>query len=168
MSQQPTPLEKNHLQRYKKPILLSIVIVIVAIVLVSPIIPIHYTVTETRTRNLRYSSEVYGIYNVPKIVNVTNEDSIGGSFSVTMNKWFNNPAYPLSGPERTLESTSSQSLYIDTGVTRAFHIPDDWIIISPMYSFTYSVSAPSTQENYNVTKTEYKSILTLIEGSLSH
>lgn len=164
MSQQqaPAPLEKSHLQKYRKPILLSVAIIILVIVLVSPIIPIHYTVTQTRTRNLRYSSEVYGIYNVPKIVNVTNKDSIGGSFSVAMNKWLNNPAYPLSGPERTLESTSSQSLYIDSGTTRTFHLPDDWIIISPMYSLTYSVSAPSTQENYNVTQTEYKSILSLI------
>lgn len=163
---QPSPPSGNDLKKHKNLVIVSLAIIVAILILVSPIVPIQYTVTKTRTRNLRYSSGVYGIYNIPKIVNVTNQDSIGGSFSVTMNEWLNNPAYPLSGPERTLESTSSQSLYINAGATRTFNLPDDWIILSPIYSFTYSVSAPSKQETYNVTETEYKSILNLIVESL--
>lgn len=163
MSQQSAPLEKSHLQKYKKPILLSVVIIIVVIVLVSPIIPIQYTVAKTRTRNLRYDSEVYGIsstFFIPKLVNITNQDSIGGSFSVTMKKWSN--GFTNGQPTQHLDDTFSQSLYINAGDTEAFHLPNDWFIMSPLSSFTYSVSVPSTQENYNITQTEYKSILSLI------
>jgi len=161
MSQQPPPpIGKSYLTKYKKPILISFTIIIAVIILVSPIVPIQYTVTKTRTRNLKYTSKAYGVYNVPKFVNVTNTDSISGSFSVTMNKWYNTPL-----GQRQLEDTSTQSSFISARTTHTFYLPSDWIIIVPMYSFTYSVSAPSTQETYNVTQTEYKSILNLIEGS---
>ena len=162
ISQQlPPPIGKSYLKKYKKPILISLAIIIVVIILVSPIVPIQYTVTKIRTRNLRYSSKVYGIYNVAEFVNVTNKDSIGGSFSVTMKKWYNNPL-----GQSQLEDTSTQSSFISAGATHTFYLPDDWIIIGLMYSFTYSVSAPTKQENYNVTKTEYKSIFNLIAESL--
>jgi len=161
MKKEQPPIGKSYFKKYKKTVLISLAIISVVIVLVSPIVPIQYTVTQTRTRNLRYSSKVYGIYNVPKFVNVTNKDSIGGSFSVTMNNWYNTPL-----GDRQLEDTSTQSSFISAGTTHTFYLPSDWIIIAPMYSFTYSVSAPSTQENYNVTKTEYKSILNLIAESL--
>lgn len=158
---EPTRIGKSYFEKHKKPIVISIAIISVVIVLVIPIIPIQYTVTQTRTRNLLYSSNVYGIYNVPKFANVTNKDSIGGSFSVTMKKWYNNPL-----GQSQLEDTSTQSSFISAGATHTFYLPDDWIIIAPMYSFTYSVSAPTKQENYNVTKTEYKSIFNLIAESL--
>jgi len=167
MSQQVPPsqsLESSYLKKYKKPILGSVAVITLIVILVAPIIPIEYTVTQTRTRNLRYSSEVYGtaiMVWVPKFVNVTNKDSIGGSFSVTMNNWYNTPL-----GQRQLEDTSTQSSFISARTTHTFYLPSDWIIIAPVYSFTYSVSAPSTQENYNVTKTEYKSILNLIAESL--
>jgi hypothetical protein len=154
-------ISKSYFEKHKKPILISVAIISVVIVLVIPIIPIRYTVTETRTRPLQYTSQVYGIYNVPKFVNVTNTDSIGGTFSITMNKWYNTPL-----GQQQLEDTSTQSSFISAGATHSFYLPEDWIVISPMYSFTYSVSAPSKQENYNVTKTEYKSILNLIVESL--
>jgi len=161
MSQQPpSPIGKSYLKKYKKPILISLAIIIAVIILVSPIVPIQYTVTKTRTRNLKYTSKAYGVYNVPKFVNVTNKDSIGGSFSVTMKMWYNPP---LGQPE--LEDTSTQSSFISAGATHTFYLPSDWIIIEPMYSLTYSVSAPSTQESYQEIQTEYKSILNLIEGS---
>lgn len=160
MSQQPLPIERNYLKRYKKPILVSLAIIIVVIVLVSPIVPIQYTVTKTRTRDLRYSSEVYGTYNIPKFVNVTNTDSIGGGFSVTMNMWLNNPL-----GQSQLQDTSTQYSFIRAGATQAFYLPSDWFIFG-LYSLTYSVSAPSTQETYDVTQTEYKSILNLIAESL--
>ena len=163
----PAPVGKSYFQKYKKPIIASLAAIVIVILLVSPIIPIQYPVTRTRTRNLLYSAQLYdkiflGNDLGPYFVNVTNTDSIGGDFSITMNKWLYNPAYPISGPERTLQSTSSQSSYIDARTTHIFYIPSDWYIFAPMYSITYSVSAPSIQENYNVTQTEYKSIISLI------
>lgn len=162
MSQQP--LERSYLKRHKNPILVLSAIGIVVIVLVSPVIPVNYVVTQTRTKKLKHSSEVYGRFNVPKIVNVTNRDTIGGSFSVSMNMWSH--GFAAGQPTKDLEDTFSQSLYIKAGDTATFPLPDDWIIVQPIYSFTYSVSAPTTPENYNVTKTEYKSILNLIAESL--
>ena len=167
MSQQPAPTEKSYLKKYKRPILVSIVIVVVAIVLVSPIIPSQYTVAKTRTRTLQYISQayseiVYGIDTGPCFINVTNKDSIGGNFSVTM-KWFGYPN-PLTGKYQLL-GTFSQSLYIDARTTKTFYVPEGWFFYPPAaFSFTYSVSAPSIQESYQVTKTEYKSILSLLEG----
>jgi hypothetical protein len=158
---EPRRIYESYFEKHKKPILFSVAIISVIIVLVIPIIPIQYTVTETRNRNLRYSSGVYGIYNVPKFVNVTNKDSIGGTFSITMQKWYVNPI-----GQKQLEDTVTQSAFISAGATHTFYLPEDWIIIQPMYSFTYSVTPPTTQENYNVTKTEYKSIFNLIVESL--
>jgi hypothetical protein len=161
---EPTPIGKSYFEKHKKPIVISIAIISVVIVLVIPIIPIQYTVTQTRTVKLQYNSQLYGTQIgvfIPKFVNVTNKDSIGGSFSVTMKMWLNNP---LGQPQ--LQDTFTQSSYISAGATHTFNLPEDWIIIEPMYSFTYSVSAPNKQENYNVTKTEYKSILNLIAESL--
>jgi len=159
---EPLPNQKHFSKKQKNLIIVASVVVIAVVILIAPIIPTQHTVTKTRNRNLRYSSEVYGIYNVPKIVNVTNTDSIGGSFSVTMNKWYRNPV----SMQLELEDRSSQSLFINAGATRTFYLPSDWLIIEPMYSFTYSVSAPSTQESYQETQTEYKSILNLIESLL--
>jgi len=135
------------------------------VILFVPFIPVQYTTAKTRTVNLQYHAEVYGINVglwIPKIVNVTNKDSIGGTFSITMKMWRNNPL----GQPRLLD-TSTDSSFINAGDTHTFPLPDDWII-NPVYfdSLTYSVSAPSKQENYNVTNTEYKSILNLIAESL--
>ena len=140
----------------KKIILVIISFAISLLVLVSPIIPIQSTVTKTRTRNLKYTSNVYGVYNIPKFVKVTNSDSIGGCFSVIMKKWYNPPL-----GQRQLEDTHTQSSSISAGTTHDFYLPDDWSIMA-MYSFTYSVSAPTTQETYKTTQTEYNSILNLI------
>jgi len=167
---EPLPIGKSYLEKYKKTVLISLAIIIVVIVLVSPIIPIQYTVTKTRTRNLQYNSQLYdkivaGMDVGPWFVNVTNKDSIGGSFSVTMNYWMNNPN-PFSGPSHLNEETFSQSLMINPMGTQTFYVPSSWFVYKPIWSFAYSVSAPTTQENYNVTKTEYKSILNLIVESL--
>jgi len=161
MSQQPLPIERSYLEKHKKTIIVSLAIIVAIVILASPIVPIQYTVTKTKTRNLKYSSEVYGVYNVPKFVNVTNKDSFGGIFSVTMKMWYNTP---LGQPQ--LEDTSTQSSFIPAGATHTFYLPGDWIVVAPVYSFTHSVSAPSIQEAYNVTETEYKSILNLILESL--
>lgn len=156
-------LSTSYLRKYRSPILISLAAITIVMILVSPIVPVRYTVAKTRTRNLRYSSDVYGIYNVPKTVKVTNQDSVGGSFSVTMSEW--SSGFANGQPTRYLVDTFSQSLYIGAGETQTFNLPDDWAIISPLYSLTYSVSAPSTQEDYQEQQTEYKSILTLVFGS---
>lgn len=158
------PNQKHFSKKHKNLIIVSCAIVIAVVVLISPIIPTQHTVTKTRTRNLRYSSKVYGQsigLFVPKLVNVTNLDSIGGSFSVTMNMWYNPP---LGQPQ--LKDTSTQSSSIPARATHAFYLPSNWIILEPMNSFTYSVSAPTTQESYQETQTEHKSILNLIASWL--
>jgi len=160
MNQISETQKKRFPSKYKKPITLSLAIIIVVAILITPILPIKYTATETRTRNLRHSSKVYGLYNVPTNIKVTNTDSHSGRFSVTMNMWYSSPN-PFN-PQKKLEDTFSKSLFINARTTETFHLPSDWIIIEPMYSFTYSVSTPSVQESYDVIKTEYKSILTLI------
>jgi hypothetical protein len=170
LPEQIPPPSRSHFEKYKKPILVSLAVIMVTMILFVPFIPVQYAVTKTRTVKLQYSSQlydkVYGSMDLgPWFVNVTNKDSISGSFSVTMNWWRNNPAYPLSGPQRYLEDTSTQSLSINPKVTETFYLPSDWTIIEPLYSFTYSVSAPSKQENYNVTNTKYESIIDLIRGS---
>ncbi len=159
--------ERTYLKKYQKPILAAVVMIIAVIVLVSPIIPIKYTVTQTRTRNVRYNQVLYdkivfGNDVGPYFVEVTNQDSIDGSFQVTMNWWRN--TNPLS-QSRVLEDKFSKSLLIKAGAKERFYLPDDWAVVEPMYSLTYSVSAPTTQEAYNVTKTKYKSLLDLIRGS---
>jgi len=161
--QQLPPPSKSYFEKYKRFIFVSFAIIIVMVILFFPFIPIQYTVAKTRTVKLQYSSEVYGYtigYFIPKIVNVTNKDSIGGIFSVTMKMWQNNPV----GQPQLLD-TFTNSSFINAGTTHTFHLPDDWIIIELMYAFTYSVSAPSKQENYNVINTEYKSIIDLIRGA---
>ncbi len=169
MSQQSPLSERSYLEKYRKPILVSLAIIFVVIVLVIPIIPIQYTVTETRTRNLRYSSQLYhkvvaGMdIGGPYFVNVTNTDSIGGSFSVTMKYW---SATIINGQAgKQLEDTYTQSSFINAKTTQSFSAPENWFVFEPIYSFSYSVSAPSIQQAYNVTKTEYRSILNLVFGS---
>ena len=154
------PQAVEYFHKRKKLIMILIVIVAIAIVLVIPVIPITYSITKTRTVNLKYGSEVYGIYNIPKFVNVTNKDSIGGTFSITMKKWYINPI-----GQKQLENTVTQSAFISAGATHRFNLPEDWII-APPYSFTYSVTPPTKQEKYNETRIEYKSIFELIMNSL--
>jgi hypothetical protein len=161
---EPLPYPKQFPRRYKRLIIVSFVIILAVVILVAPIIPIQHVVTKTRTRNLRYSSAIYGIYLIAKIINVTNTDKIGGTFTVTMKEWSNSIVNLKQVQE--LEDTHAESAYIKAGETRTFNLPDDWLIMEPMSSLTYSVSPPSTQQAYNVTETEYKSILNLIESSL--
>jgi len=155
------PQAVEYFHKRKKLIMILIVIVTIAIVLVIPVIPITYSITKTRTVNLKYGSEVYGVYNIPKFVNVTNKDSIGGTFSITMKKWYINPI-----GQKQLEDTVTQSAFISAGATHRFNLPEDWVVIPPMYSFTYSVTPPTKQEKYNETRIEYKSIFELIMNSL--
>jgi len=152
-----TKLARAIFEKHKKPIIILVTLIFVAIMLVIPIIPIQCTILKTRTVNLNYESGVYGVYNIPKFVNVTNKDSIGGTFSITMQKWYVNPI-----GQKQLEDTVTQSAFIPAGATHTFYLPEDWLIVPPTYSFTYSINPPTKQETYNVTKIEYKSVLDLI------
>jgi hypothetical protein len=86
-----------------------------------------------------------------------------------MDWWQNNPL-----GQRTLYQTLENSSFIQAGTTHAFNLPNDWIrmegfrpidgIQVPMYSFNYSISVPTKQENYNVTNMEYKSIIDFFRG----
>jgi hypothetical protein len=152
-----SPSSKSYFERYRTIILISVVIIVVLGALFIPYIPI--TKKKTRTVTLQYNSQLYNNSPYQSYVNVTNEDSIGGNFSVTMNYWYT----PLTGQEQ-LENTSSQSLFIKAGDTQTFYVPSGWIDFD-FSLITYSVSAPTKQENYNATNTEYKSILDLIRGS---
>jgi hypothetical protein len=164
------PPSKTYYEKHKSFILALfsiIMVVIILIILFVPFIPIQYTVTKTRTVNLQYSSEEWGnniMGNfIPTSVNVTNKDTMGGAFSVTMKYWENNP---LSG-QSTLLDSSTQSAFISSGATYGFPVPSSWDVMTYMnaFSLTYSVSAPTKQENYNLTNTEYKSIIDLISGA---
>ena len=145
-----------------------IVLVLATIVLVSPIIPVksEYTFPNTRTVNLHYNATIYSIGNVPLYVNVTNNDSIGGNFSVTMNKF--HPRVVGIDMRFYLTDTFTQSQYIAAGATCKYKLPDDWYIIHPMNEFTYSVAAPTKQEDYDVImiETKFKSVLELIQELL--
>ncbi len=158
MSQQSPLSERSYFKKYRKPILALIAMIFLVIVLVIPIIPIQKTVTKTRTRNLLYNDKfIRGDNYGDSYVSITNKDSIGGIFSVTMNHYL---IYPPDGTKK-LEDTFSQSLFINAGATQIFHFPNwNWYIIGD--AFDYSISAPSTQESYQETQTEYKSILSLI------
>jgi uncharacterized membrane protein len=160
---EPLPNQKRSI-KHKKLIIVASVAILALVVLFAPIIPTQHAVTKTRTRKIHYTSEVYGQtigYFIPKYVEVKNTDTVGGTFSITMNKWYNPPL-----GQRQLEDTSTQSSSIAAKTTHAFYLPDNWIILPAMYSFTYSVTAPSTQETYQATETEYKSLLNLIENAL--
>jgi hypothetical protein len=142
-----SPLGKSYFGKYRTIILVSVVVIVVLGALFIPYIP--------KTVTLEYNSQYYNngmlMLTLQRplqwYVNVTNEDSIGGSFSVTMNYWY----ISLTG-QKQLENTSSQSLFIKAGATQTFYVPSGWIDVV-CFLITYSVSATNTQ---------YKSIFDLI------
>jgi len=163
----PPPLDKKGFsKKYKTLVIVSLAIIIVVVILVSPIVPIQYTVTKTRNVSFEYSAGMYGTpiigdaFMMSIFVNVTNKDSTGGTFAVTIKYW-NIIGRFLGQPDKLID-TSSQSKFIDAGATQKFLAPNSYTIASGMNTCTYSASAPSKQENYNVTQTKYESILNLI------
>jgi hypothetical protein len=159
----PLPTQKRSI-KHKKLVIVASAVIVAVVVLFAPIIPTQYTVTKTRTRTLHYSSEVYGTYNVPKYVAVTNTDTVGGSFAVRMEWWETSIIRGQSVSE--LKDTYTQSLTISAKAAKNFNLPDDWLILGFWDSFKYSVTAPSTQETYRATETQYKSVFNLIEEAL--
>jgi hypothetical protein len=142
------------------------------VIFVTPIIPIESIETKTRIVKYQYDSEVYAVVTTPRIINVTNNENFKGSFSVTANVWYIEPLSYLgidtepspfkSSIKKELFATDTQEKNIEPKSTATFHLPENWIIVEPMYTFDYEVDAPLKQENYNLTITEYKSLLELI------
>ncbi len=149
-------------RKRKNLVVASVALILVVVILFAPIIPTQSTVAKTRARNLQYTSGAYGPFGItPRYVNVTNTDTIAGSFSVKMNMYYNPPL-----GQTQLKETSTQSSFISAKATRTFNLPSDWYIDGFMYTFSYSVTPATTQVSYNETQTEFKSILNLIESRL--
>jgi hypothetical protein len=91
-------------------------------------------------------------------VNVTNYDTVGGTYTVTMNKSSVPPDYAGPFEIETFEDTTTQSIFIAAGDSGIFNAPQSWSY------FTYEVTVPTKQESYNVTTTELKSIINIIEN----
>ena len=131
-------------------VLLIVVLVIVILpVLFAPIIPVQVTTTETKTVKLLSYYKVQHADNGSDYVNVTNFDTAGGTYTVTIQK--------APGPfsHETFEDTTTQSMFIASRNSGIFYAPDSWSY------FTYEVTIPTKEENYTVTKTEYRSIIAL-------
>jgi|GEM_PF-2812372 len=159
------------------------------ILLFAPIIPVQVAVTETRTRNLLFETQEHltpyldveggnvtdahgnTIYRTD-YVNVTNCDIIGGNFSITLSKFYRSYDF-RSGPINKLENTITQSAFIAAGASEVFTIPQSWGHLNTnntnyelgygtqSYELDIDVFSPTIQENYTVTNTEYRSIVTL-------
>jgi len=143
-------------------VLIILAIVATVIILFAPIFPVESIETKTRTRPLQYSAQDYNYSNVPRFVNVTNTDSVGGVFSVTLE--LSEGKGVVGGVEFTTKETKTLSRFIDAGATEKFSSPNEWFLIQWKYTFFYKVTAPEIQENYNVTKTEHKSLISIISN----
>jgi len=143
-------------------VLIVLVGMATVIVLFAPIIPVETTITQTRTRPLQYSAQDYNLSNIPRFVNVTNTDSVGGVFSVTLE--LSEGKGVVGGVEFTTKETETSSVFIDAGATEKFTSPEEWVPLESMYTFFYRVTAPEIQENYNVTKTDHKSLISIISN----
>jgi hypothetical protein len=73
----------------------------------------------------------------------------------------------MAGQPAQLMNTFSQSNFTNAGAAQTFSPPSGWGEPKILFfDYSYSVSAPTTQENYDATQTKYESILTYIENSL--
>ena len=135
-------------------------VIVTAIVLFAPIVPVEFITTQTRIRPLWYNDQYYNETGAPLYVNVTNTDSLAGVFSVTMRLSEGKPV--VGGVEFETKETTTISLFIDAGATEKFSSPEEWMPLESIYAFFYFVSAATTQEKYNVTRTECKTIISII------
>jgi hypothetical protein len=131
-------------------LLTPILVFALLILLFTPIIPVQVTTTETRTIKLLSYYKVQHADNDSDYVNVTNFDTVGGTYTVIINK--------TSYERRTVEDTTEQSMFIAARNSGIFIVPQSWSY------FTYEVTVPTKQESYNVTSTELKSIINIIEN----
>jgi hypothetical protein len=130
-------------------LLIVIIVIVILPVLFAPIIPVQVTTTETKTVKLLSYYKVQHADNGSDYVNVTNFDTVGGTYTVTIQK--------APGPfsHETFEDTTTQSIFIASRNSGIFYAPDSWTY------FTHEVTIPTKEENYTVTKTEYRSIIAL-------
>ena len=134
-------------------LLTPIIIIALLILLFAPILPVQVTTTETRTVKLLSYYKIQHADNGSDYVNVTNYDSVGGTYTVTIQKASVPPDYAGPFAFETFEDTTTQSMFIASRNSGIIYAPDSWSY------FTYEVTIPTKQENYNVTKTELKPII---------
>ncbi len=139
---------------------------VIVVGLVSPVVAVQQTVPKTETVSVKYGAKLdadtyNGLIVGGYYVNVTNQDSTSGSFTVTMNEWETNP---IGGVTQSY-AKHTESFYIASGASYRFYVPRDWTVTSTtFFSFGYTVSAPTKEVSYQETQTEYKSILSLLLG----
>jgi hypothetical protein len=76
------------------------------------------------TVTLQYNSQLCSSNGISQwYVNVTNEGSIGGTFSATINLWL---ISDVGAGQAQLENASSQSFFIKAGATKTFYFPSGW------------------------------------------
>ena len=144
-------------------VLIVLMVIATVIILFAPIFPVEITISQTRMIPLQYSAQDYNLSNVPRFVNVTNTDSVGGVFLVRL--WMSEGKGVPFGVEFTKKETTTLSRFIDAGATEKFSSPEEWVPLESIYAFFYTVTAPEIQVDYNVTKTEYKSLISIISNS---
>jgi hypothetical protein len=151
-------------KRWQFTILLVVLVGMATVVIFSaPIFPVETTITLTRKIPLQYTAHDYNISNVPRFVNVTNTDSVGGFFSVRL--WMSEGKGVVGGVEFTTKVSTTFSRFIDAGATEKVSISEEWVPLESKYAFFYTVTPPEIQENYNVTETEHKSLISIIGNS---
>ena len=132
-------------------ILLTLILVFTLLILLfAPIIPVQVTTTETRPMKLLSYYKVQHADNGSDFVNVTNFDTVGGTYTVIIHK--------TSYERLKIEDTTEQSMFIAARNSGIYIVPQSWSY------FTYEVTVPTKQESYNVTTTELKSIINIIEN----
>ena len=143
-------------------IILSFV-VIATVALLYPMIPVQRAVLVSRTLQCSYSdvfnppSSVPGIINLDTTcVNVTNGDSEGGTFTVTIDYWNQGEAF---FGKLDLFEEFTKSCFVGQGETKTFSF-DTGMIYGCVY--TYAVSAPTIQAYES--QTEYESVLNYLIG----
>jgi len=141
-------------------VLVVLAVMATVFILFAPFIPVESTIPQTRTIPLRYSAQDYSQPGVPRFVNVTNTDSVGGVFSVTLE--LSEGEGVVGGVEFTIKETATLSRFIDAGATEKFSSPEEWVPLESKYTFFYRVTAPEIQDNYNLTKIENKSLISII------
>jgi hypothetical protein len=165
--QNPKIKRKNSVITY---IAISSAIIIVVVMLMYPMVPVQHTVLITTTRSLQYSSSMFESYapigNYYPAVNVTNNDSVGGIFTVSIGTWSYDWSHaymtaPEPPPKQYVE-TCTKSAFIDVGETKTFLSSEQGLI--NIGEHPYFVSAPSVQESHYESPTEYESVLNYLIG----
>jgi hypothetical protein len=153
-----------YLKRKLKPIIGVIAVIIIAVLLLAPIIPVDVAYTEVESYERLAEYEVTdakldegfdftrGVYTVVEVV-VKNVDKYGGTFTVTIN------LYTVEG----LFGTKTISNYIAPGDVATFKAEFDTALGQDVKG-EYEVTAPTVIDERLVTKhkTVYKSIIELL------